>query len=173
MSVKQYLEEHDTSVLHFSAGGYNETLPEVRSKNTKELSDTDLILEILNTCRFWYSANPTEELETNPGASRSAIDLWRHAKFFHPEISIYDVLHILFNQQNKLKGHHCSTVYRQVFVLAEFNPTWNLNIYDLTEFGNYFSDWENICLENDNAEKNYEEEYVENEDDGYDDSEDY
>ena len=170
MSVKQYLEEHETSDLHFS-GGYGRTLPEERINNMKALSDSDLILEILSCLNYWYSANPTEELETSPSSSRSAIDLWRHAKFFHPDISIYDVLHILYNNRDKLKGHHCCTVYRQVFRLAKDMTNWNLNIDDETEFGNYFSDWKDICLENDNADKNYEEDDAENE--SNDDEEDY
>jgi hypothetical protein len=86
--------------------------------------------------------------ETSAGRNRSSLDLWRHLKFYLPEITIYDVMHSLYNlmQDKPIHSQYCYTVQRRVFNCRESGYTAPINygIQSKDEYGLLFSEWKNI-----------------------------
>lgn len=109
----------------------------------------DMVFEALQLSDSYWSArsNNGKLLETDPGRSRSALDLWRHIKTYRPKTSIYEVMEALYKLRKTVWGHYCSTVTRSVFwipnsIQLEFaHVTHNFNT---REFEFRFNEWKSM-----------------------------
>lgn len=88
--------------------------------------------------------------DTRPGANRSALDIWRHARVFDPSITIYQVMEALYSLTHKLGKNigtmKCSTIHKRVFFKTTYGR--ELSVYSedhLDEFGLRFDDWKDIA----------------------------
>jgi len=134
-AVLSYLSYHDTSPLVFL---------EDKSENIPDDLD-ELIIFCLERMSYNSSKNYiNNRIETDPNKWRSSIDIWRHVKFYKPEITIFDVMDSLYRQQDELVGHYCITVQRQVFKLRMLNTRGGFYSDIDTEFGFEFIDWGGI-----------------------------
>jgi len=155
--VENYLKAHNTSILEFKhpiSSFYVNGEGEKRTKEN-EIKEEDGLLEFvlklirLSSCN--NSVNENEKIETNYSRNRSSIDLWRHAKKFRPDISIFNIMSALFeishNRENKIVSQYCGTIHRRVFSYTGSNSYSYGNIYHASyndEYGLTFYDWKDI-----------------------------
>lgn len=85
--------------------------------------------------------------ETFNGRSRSSLDIWRHIKYYLPEITLYDVMHSLYNimQTHPIMSQYCNTIRRRVFnAQNSYNRPTNYSASVTDEYGLKFPDWKNV-----------------------------
>lgn len=141
------LEEYEKSSLRFSQS--SNSLVIATMKPTSREVDY-LVRKVLEFSSQWYSYNTREEeIETRPHARRSALDIWRHCKYYSRDITIFDVMASLYNQRSILCGQFCNQVERRVFRIKEL-VKGSPELRDVTtqdEFGLVFEQWKEINTE--------------------------
>lgn len=152
--VLDYLNENETAPLYYD--GYESPKNEF---NPNKFTVKEMVLRAMALCCDYDSYNSdTKEYETCEGKHRSAIDLWRHIKYYYPEIEIFDVIMAIkeiCNVDFKARGQFCNDVKRRVFWLGNFNErTTDFNTPDqmrfytnsrtTDEFGLEWDDWKDI-----------------------------
>lgn len=152
--VESYLDNYlpGRSSLVFVKMGENESIPiDSESVVTREhFSGDDGSIEsiVYNTINLSKSYNSYRvhkhrlTYQCRNGAFRSSIDLWRHIKYYFPEVTIYDVMHALYRLRFKINGLFCTIVKR--FVVYNLVPGWRIRDEIVTEFGFSFSYFEDI-----------------------------
>lgn len=75
--------------------------------NSKRFSLEEWVTEILRLAEIYASINEGGEWETRSGAARSCIDIWRHLKYFKPEVSIFEVMEAMYKIRDQLGGQFC------------------------------------------------------------------
>ncbi len=117
----------------------------------KESADLcSLIMNIVKVSNYRPSKRltPTFKIETRRGARRSALDIWRHALVYKPELTIFEVMasiyriNITSTNDMTLRGWYCSTVRRLVF--WENRGRWMIENRRVSEFKILFGDWGDI-----------------------------
>lgn len=143
--VIDFLQTVDTTPLIF----YKCT-KEVES--FKELTLDELVYECLSLTDCYGSQNPeTLSYETQSGKWRSVLDIWRHVRYYQPDVTIFDVMRSLWEQRVKLVGQICNDIHRRVFKLHEHSEWAELVWYenepeDYDEFELNFNEWADIGL---------------------------
>jgi hypothetical protein len=138
-SVLDYVSGKDEVPLYFKGESLNEKLSEISDLNS-------LVEGILETTINYSSYNSrTNGHQCSSNRWRSVFDIWRHVKYFMPDVSILDVMSSLHEIQSKLVGHYCDDVYRRVFRLKRGSGV--LSTVSDDEFGLYFKQWKNINKE--------------------------
>lgn len=81
--------------------------------------------------------------ETSAGRYRSSIDIWRHYRFYDPNIKIADILNGLYRlyQKDQLYTHYCSTVQRRVFKNMIGGRVMSANQQYQDEYGLKLAQW--------------------------------
>ena len=111
--------------------------------NLDEHPIEDLIVYVLNFMHRYNSiSSSTGEIETYRNHDRSIIDIWRHLKFYLPELSIFDVMKNIHKVKG-LVGHYCPTVGRQVFNLKSIRKMYDF-YNGSNEFDVPFSEWKEL-----------------------------
>ena len=128
---------------------YQDIRPLIFYKFNGELENLDLdeiVLECISLTEDYRSQNSiTKGIETYSGKWRSAIDIWRHVKFFKKDTNIFQALSSIYKIRGKLAGHYCPHIRRRVFKLSSNNPQWGLgDLNYIDEFGLRFSDWRTL-----------------------------
>jgi hypothetical protein len=131
------------------------------------MSCTDLVLEevskendldklipiIVRRTFFSCSINTSGDVETKDRCSRSSLDLWRHVKYFFPEITIYSVMASLYRTQFNYRSIFCPDIHRRVFKNYDYYKEYCQGTYSRPdnilssgdEYGLYInSDWRDI-----------------------------
>lgn len=110
--VLNYINTHRNDVLHFyiTPGIYMENL-------SIELPLIEIILKILYLSEYCWSENTDNAIETLPRKWRSSLDIWRHVKYFRPDVTIFEVMECLWHHRDKFSGHYCNVICRRVFRL--------------------------------------------------------
>ena len=141
LKVMNFLEGSPQDHLVFKG----ETNPAEMSK----LSLDNLTYKCISLTHTLHSLNPaTGIIETRAGKWRSSLDIWRHVKFYKPEVTLLDVMSTIFNIQDKLIGHYCRDIHRRTFKKEPCFPGWNNRDKDTEdEYDLEFYDWENINRE--------------------------
>jgi hypothetical protein len=113
-----------------------------------KLSLVDLIYEIFRWCENYNSTYTecTEDWETQADCFRSSLDIWRHVIYVKPEVTIFQVMSILWDIQEDLSGQFCYEVERRVFKLDAWGEV-DTDEEEPDEYGLQFSDWKNIDKE--------------------------
>jgi len=140
-AVIQYIKNYSNSPLVFHEVNH----PEIEFKpDISNLTLNELVLFVLENTSKYYSKNKYMT-ETGRGRLRSSLDIWRHVKYFRPNISIFDVMNSLYEIKHELISHYCVTVNRRVFGLRKFySRVYSLLENEKDEYGMVFIDWENI-----------------------------
>jgi hypothetical protein len=140
--VQQYLEENSLlGSLIFK------DLPEDFKENTENLPLKEFVMEVLDKTVHYESLNEEGLCETKANASRSVEDIWRHIKYFRPDVTIFEVMNVIGQNKDKFVGNYCGGVKRRVFRTRRALPDWALLHQDFTdELGLKFSEWSNINL---------------------------
>ncbi len=147
--VENYLKVHSTEPLLFE--GYTSNKEEF---DPEKYSVEDMVERTLELCKEHYSINSeTKDWETSPNKSRSSLDIWRHIKYYYSTITIFDVIHALYNMgrnemgDQNIGGLFCPDIQRRVFRLLRLEIP---GIYDIEftwptdEYRLKFDDWEDI-----------------------------
>jgi len=92
---------------------------------------------------YYRSKNINNWTETGINKWRSSLDIWRHTKFYKPEVTIFEVMEALYNMSKYYVGHYCPDISRRVFKLKK-NCDAFLQTEDRDEYGLYFYEWKNI-----------------------------
>ena len=109
--VLDYLSHNNTDPLYFHE--YTSTQDEFKAEDHTVES---MILRALFLCKDYASYSfDTGDYETSSERLRSCIDIWRHIIYYYPEITIFDVMHGMYNLKDKLGGQFCPDVKRRVF----------------------------------------------------------
>lgn len=144
-NVIKYISKNLNSTLWFDSWNfdpdYRFTLPNVEYFILDEMDK--LIITIIYLAKRYQSHSEGMGSETRAGAARSAIDIWRHAKQFIPEIDIFTVMRSLYKliAMGILAFHFCGTVKRVVFYFRSEDSS----MYKLAdEFGSNISYWKDI-----------------------------
>lgn len=160
--VLDYISHRNRNYLVFCSGDVryvnwwsNQKLTDITVIDTidgvEKLDDIRLIHTCLRMSSEFKSVTPTSLKKKNGafecynGARRSSLDLWRHAKFFRPEIDIFTVMRALYylqEEEKSIASHFCSQVRRRVFWRGNGGYRW---AYD--EYGLKIEDWKTIGLE--------------------------
>lgn len=99
---------------------FNEFTTAYPKEFLQQASLDDLVHGVLYTTHFARSINSVRtSVETWPSRNRSSLDIWRHCKYFRPDITIFEVMDSLYRQQGKLKSQFCWQVMRRVFNSVE------------------------------------------------------
>jgi hypothetical protein len=129
VAVLDYISDKDVSTLHFGEmtkdvittyckdgldlNNYKDVIDDELSSTT---SLPELISKVLK--RSYCSSSLLEDgtLDTPPGKNRSVLDIWRHVKFYLPEVTIFDVMYTLTTIRDSYKSFWCNNIKRRVFV---------------------------------------------------------
>lgn len=150
--VQEFLNEHDCSPLMFE--GYKSSKEEFISG---EYSVESMVKRTMTLTKDFPSfTKDGENFESSNGKWRSVFDIWRHIIYYYPEVTIFDVMHVLYSIQDECGGQFCNSVDRRTFKLkaAYNNTSWlneQSNIYNLArdsfyidEFNLSWRDWKDI-----------------------------
>ncbi len=161
--VLKYIKRKRTTPLIFKETGSRHYIPnyEIMSsypeKKVEDYNDLfDLISELFILAKTCASVNiNTDKMETSASRTRSVFDIWRHIKYYLPEITIFEVMREFYKNRNYLSWNYCTTVHRLVFYCCDYDRDegritekrrlWLFKIRD--EYGLCFSDWKDIGLE--------------------------
>ena len=137
-AITEYIKRHLRGPLYFK-NLYDDSIMNLEYSNY-----TDLVIKCLITTQRYSSYNYISgREETRPNKLRSSIDIWRHCKFFEPEITIFQVMSILYKIKKELYANYCYIVRRLVFKYQITEHIYYHNNYR-DEFGIGFQEWENI-----------------------------
>jgi len=143
--VNEYISNKSIDPLQFKHFSSNSDLTKVVVKYHEELSLDELVLKCLELTNFNWSFSEDNGIETCSRKWRSVLDIWRHVKYYRPEVTIFEVMNSLYRNKKELIGQYCDQVHRRVFKLKKFNNNLTLNSQDnFDEFGLKFKDWESI-----------------------------
>lgn len=129
---------------------YNKRFTEDDNKYLRILSENEnrldeFILEILN----WTEEVPSYESEKKDceeycreGANRSSGDIWRHAKAYKKNITIFKVMEVLFRIKHECTVQLCETIHKRVFSSDGDNDDYDWGEPD--EYGLNFGEWQHI-----------------------------
>jgi hypothetical protein len=112
----------------------------------KNLNLDNSILECLNIMRYCESYDENAHYECREGANRSVIDVWRHLKYFNPDLTIFEVMNTVYKliyYDNLINTFICGDIYRRVLIAGE-NEFYahDYDIYDV--FHLFLDEWKNI-----------------------------
>ncbi len=144
IKVLNYLNNNLTTPLNFGKDfDYNDFI-----RKSKKYTLDEFVLECLKNARNYGSYDKNNDQETRCYAYRSALDIWRHVIYFKPEVTIFNVMSILYNNQIDLGGLFCWDVKRRVFYNVDREEDDDGNYIDdaesSDEFGFPFFEWEDI-----------------------------
>lgn len=108
----------------------------------------ELILAVLKLS-IYNCSFPAEKgrFETYGSARRSVLDIWRHIKYYRPEVTIFEVMSTIKNMNNEIRGWYCMDVKRRVFWCWMGSGAGISNGDSIDEFGLLLNEWDNIHLE--------------------------
>ena len=131
--VLNYLGDKDLTTLRFNGG------PHLR-----KIEDLDLLVFRVIGCTGKYASINTENkrIETHSNRWRSSIDIWRHVKYYKPEVTIFDVMNSLYNMRNRLRGQYCHLIYRRTFKTSRGGYIYDQERGD--EYNLSFDQWKDI-----------------------------
>jgi hypothetical protein len=115
----------------------------------------DMVVRALLLSKSHHSAFENGEIESYKNRYRSCLDIWRHIKYYYPDISIFDVMHSLYSTYHiKTSGQFCCDVNRRTFKIELGTPPRTnymsrdgMHIYcnrSFDEFGLDWEDWKDI-----------------------------
>lgn len=132
------------SNFYIKKGTLTSEFPERKVDEFKDLFD--LIIKLFKLSKICASVNiNTGRLETTAGRRRSVFDIWRHVKYYLPEITIFEIMREIFKNKESFIIGYCSTIRRIVLCYyGEGSSRYFVNFID--EYGNRIRDWENIGL---------------------------
>lgn len=126
---------------------------------TESMSLKALVYAILEKCVGYDSYTVTSmRYETSSGRMRSSLDIWRHVKYYRPDVDIFSVMEALYQLRDKMYGHYCVTVCRAVFKLPSpwisFSYTFHPGSFFTREYGTLtYAGWKKLHYK---GEKRYE-----------------
>jgi hypothetical protein len=155
--LQQIIEDNkDTSSLFFSDKSDNlirgKSIPivSITKEELENLPLDNLVYKCVFLTNDYYSINSeTNEIETNPRKWRSSLDIWRHVKYFKPEINLVEVMDSLYKNRGNYVGQFCGNISKRVFKSAEI-PECVINSYGLLyqnridEYNLIFNQWRKI-----------------------------
>lgn len=142
--VLDYISKFNTSTLYFNGlanGG-----------EIKDNGDTEtLIYKIIEATYYYCSTDSKGSVETLPDRNRSSLDIWRHAKLYRPEITIFEVMRAIYNLgtvERTVVGCFCNNIHRRVTHIKLGRGSWVFNGKNQEdEYGLLIADWKNIGKE--------------------------
>lgn len=146
--VMRYLENY-AEITPLTFDGYESKVDEF---NIEKHSVVDMVKRALFLTKA-YSSYCDGDYDCASGKMRSALDIWRHIKYYYPTIEIFDVMKALYelNHNKDIYGHFCTDVGRRVFKLeySSGGDHVQINMYPYAnryfdEFELQWADWENI-----------------------------
>jgi hypothetical protein len=139
--VIYYVEQHINTPLHFSGVEIVDP-PDQLEK---------LIYAIQLKMEEHASMDHNEFQETTSDRNRSIIDIWRHAKFYQPNVTIFQVMRAMSRLVGAGKSGctYCGDIKRRVFrphnaAHPEWMKDYVPNMRD--EFGLFFFEWARIGI---------------------------
>lgn len=151
-NVEKYLEElsdnEKAPLIFCDEDGRPSNLGIKKAIKKKEIDSTvKLVTCILQHKEHYYSKNIlTKEVETELGKHRSSLDVWRHAIFYKPEITLMEVMNILFNMRGELRYQMCNMLKKRVFDLeSERGGELHHDSANKDEYGLSFGEWGKLC----------------------------
>jgi len=143
--VLEFISERDTTSLIFKKV-VNEW--EIIKINAEDLTLNEVVELVLDYSSEYSSYNlMSHSRETLSNKWRSSLDIYRHTKYFIPEVTIFDVMNSLYEIKDILVGHYCGDIKRRVFKLEKNTSYCSLHTdgtsyYD--EYGLTFENWKGI-----------------------------
>jgi hypothetical protein len=151
-NVEEYLkklpDKEKAPLIFCDSEGNPSNLGIKKQIKKKEIDSTvKLVTCILRHKEHYYSKNTvTKEVETSTGRHRSSLDIWRHVIFYKPEITLMEVMNILWNTREELRYQMCNMLKKRVFDLeSERGVRLHQDSNNYDEYGLSFGDWGNLC----------------------------
>lgn len=149
--VNDFIGDEETSVLYFMKD--DKTFVDIPFHELQ-----DLVLNVIFTASHMESYQMEEGrpvYQCRPGANRSALDIWRHCKYYLPDTTIFDVMRVLYRVtagtdpvDRDLTTFICGDIDRRVFQICRDQSrnagTQRFGMSERDEFGLLFSEWESI-----------------------------
>lgn len=112
-------------------------------------SVNDMVRRVLILSNNYFSVNSeNNSIETCSERWRSSLDIWRHIKYYYPEITIFDVMTAIYDIRGELGGQYCSFIKRRTFRIKGEHTfgsrSWVNNQFGIDEYGLNWKDWEDI-----------------------------
>ncbi len=139
-NIEEYLFDKNKNPLYF-IDYYDEKVP---IPNAKNLSLIDLIIKIIELNENDYLSWGEGIFEKFDYSYRTSLDIWRHVKFYKPEITIFEVMRCIYDNENIFISHVCHEINCRVFTLDDDRyGTMErfINQTELDEYGLTFYDW--------------------------------
>lgn len=133
--VANYLKGRDITPLRFE--GYESPANEAKDSPLKKI-----IERCIDLTTDYRSIDQYDDVETREDADRSVLDIWRHIRYYYPNISLLSVMRNM-HKVTGLVGHYCPTIKRQVFNTKKNRPEYYF-FDDMNEFGIPFEDWKRL-----------------------------
>lgn len=140
--VLDYISHYDQTPLYFKSKSVNK-------ESISKLSINDLVMKVLSLTKRYSSYNlKTGAKETKINRRRSSLDIWRHCKYFQPDITIFQVMRSLYKLEPAINSNYCGFVYRRVFRITDNLLPLYLRGHEVhDEYKLLFSSWRDIGLD--------------------------
>lgn len=116
--VQHYLAGVDCDPLKFSM---HENIKPPKKKTVE-----NMVTFVLLNCRDRMSYTLENDFHCRMAARRSALDIWRHIKFYTNRITLYSVMRYLYRKETPLPNSewiictsYCVTINKRVFFLMK------------------------------------------------------
>jgi hypothetical protein len=147
--IRKFLRGRTTTPLTFK---FSKEYDGFKTALKMEKADIETgVLTILSLSKALKSVNSSGKLETMHDRWRSSLDIWRHYKFYEPEITIFDVMEAIHATRYELLTLYCMGIYRRVFRIRR-HETFRMEIYGRThldykdEYGLKFIQWKGLNI---------------------------
>lgn len=106
----------------------------IKIPKADEMSLDELVYKIIGLCASNGTRIEYSKKFQCGAAHRTIFDTWRMCKYYFPNTSIFDVMHVLHRlvQAGKLHSWKCIVLHEYVFMPANRGYS---SLYDATEFG--------------------------------------
>lgn len=145
-AVLHYMKHRNTSPLMFK------NVSESEQPDVENMTLNKLVHHCLWLTSYYVSYDAeTEHYQCDSNRWRSSGDLWRHVIYYKPDVTIIDVIKVLWEDRHLFVGHYCEDVHRRVFKCAVVERGSKLYFEDcdeddLDEYNLNFPEW--ATLEN-------------------------
>lgn len=145
--INEYLEGEEQGPLVFSGWFVNRA-----RAFSQEASVNDMVKKVLElTEQFYTQTKQGRDDRVIHRSNRSAKDIWRLIKNFRPDVTIFQVMKALYDEQENFSVQICSMIEKRVFYdykkrYSEMRNPSRVHRHsgEKDEFGLYFCEWKEL-----------------------------
>lgn len=148
--VRAYVKRELRGTLKFGetvrTGGYRKMRKVDADRSGYSLNTMIKFVLIMTEQRrsLFHGGKRSGETQHTFGANRSAMDIWRHIKYYQPKVDLFSVMRAIYVYDGDYTRQYCGTIHKRVFTNNISVRVFNDHSTD--EFGLVWYQWRRIGL---------------------------